>query len=107
LSGLSVTLINGTKGVVIHTVSSFTPWVQFTILGHVDTIVDWTLSKQLSIKGHVLIWHVTSPVELLETTSPFEVSSAIKQHIFTTMRYYIDRIKIWDVVNEELAHDGT
>jgi endo-1,4-beta-xylanase len=75
--------------------------------GHVDTIVDWALSKQMSIKGHVLIWHVTPPVELLETMSPIEVSSAVKRHIFTTMGYYIDRIMIWDVVNEALAHDGT
>jgi endo-1,4-beta-xylanase len=75
--------------------------------GHVDTIVDWAISKQMSIKGHVLIWHVTPPVELLETMSPIEVSSAVKQHIFTSMGYYIDCIMIWDVVNEALAHDGT
>jgi endo-1,4-beta-xylanase len=75
--------------------------------GHVDTIVDWALSKQMSIKGHVLVWHVTSPVELLETMSPTEVSSAVKRHIFTTMGYYIDRIQMWDVVNEALANDGT
>jgi endo-1,4-beta-xylanase len=61
----------------------------------------------MSIKGHVLIWHVTPPVELLETMSPIEVSSAVKQHIFTSMGYYIDCIMIWDVVNEALAHDGT
>ena len=75
--------------------------------GHVDTIVDWATSKQMTIKGHVLVWHVTSPVELLETMSPREVGSAVKRHIFTTMGYFIDRIMIWDVVNEALAHDGT
>jgi len=73
---------------------------------HVDAMVDWALEHDIHIKGHVLVWHVTSP-PFLEDMSPEEVRRAVKQHIFTTMAYFKDRIKMWDVVNESLASDGT
>ena len=73
---------------------------------HVDAIVDFALKHNLEVKGHVLVWHVTSP-PCLEDMSPDEVRSAVKRHIFTTMGYFRDRIQIWDVVNEALASDGT
>ena len=69
-------------------------------------MVDWAISHNMKIKGHVLVWHVTSP-PFLEEMTPTEVRHAVKRHIFTTMGYFKDRIKMWDVVNESLASDGT
>ena len=69
-------------------------------------MVDWAISHNMKIKGHVLVWHVTSP-PFLEEMTPTEVRQAVKRHIFTTMGYFKDRIKMWDVVNESLASDGT
>ena len=73
---------------------------------HVDAIVDFAMHHNLHIKGHVLVWHVTSP-PFLEDMTPSQVGEAVKRHIFTTMNYFKGRIKMWDVVNESLASDGS
>ncbi|KAL3777160.1 hypothetical protein ACHAW5_000147 [Stephanodiscus triporus] len=73
---------------------------------HVDDMVDWAVSNDMHVKGHVLVWHVTSP-PFLEDMSPEDVRGAVKRHIFATMGYFRDRIRMWDVVNEALADDGT
>ena len=74
---------------------------------HVDQMVDWALARNIKVKGHVLVWHVTSPVELLEPLTPHQVKEELKRHIYTTMGHFKGRIKVWDVVNEALAPDGT
>ena len=73
---------------------------------HVDSMVDWGIQHDMHIKGHVLVWHVTSPPMLEDMTSD-QVCQAVKRHIFTTMGYFKDRITMWDVVNESLASDGS
>lgn len=73
---------------------------------HVDAMVDFAIRHNLHIKGHVLVWHVTSP-PFLEEMSSIQVKEAVKRHIFTTMNYFKGRITMWDVVNEALASDGT
>eukprot|EP00980_Cylindrotheca_fusiformis_P009345 scaffold2047_cov129-Cylindrotheca_fusiformis.AAC.24 len=74
---------------------------------HADAIVDWSIRHGMKVKGHVLAWHVTSPVSLLERMSPEDVEEHLRRHIFTTMGHFYGRIKTWDVVNEALAPDGT
>ena len=68
--------------------------------------MDWALENNLKVKGHVLCWHVTSP-EVLKDMGPDKVREQLRRHIFTTMGHYRGRIKVWDVVNEALAPDGT
>jgi endo-1,4-beta-xylanase len=74
---------------------------------HADAVVDWALTHNMKVKGHVLVWAVTSPTKLLEEMAPAAVREQLKRHIFTVMGYYRGRIKVWDVVNESLAPDGT
>jgi endo-1,4-beta-xylanase len=78
---------------------------------YADQMVDWAIQHGLRVKGHVLVWHVTSPTALLQnivdTTSSEELRNAIKQHIYTVMGHYKGRIQDWDVVNEALAPDGS
>ena len=73
---------------------------------HCDAMVDWALSKQMKIKGHVLVWHVTTP-DYVEQMSSDVIREELRRHIFTTMGHFRGRIKCWDVVNESLAPDGT
>jgi len=73
---------------------------------HADSIVDWALKNDMKVKGHVLLWHVTSP-KLLEDLEPADVREQVRRHIFTVMGHYRGRIHLWDVVNEALAPDGT
>lgn len=69
-------------------------------------MLDFAAKHNLHVKGHVLIWHVTSP-PFFEDMTGEEVRECIRRHIFTTMGYFRGRIKMWDVVNESLASDGT
>jgi endo-1,4-beta-xylanase len=71
-----------------------------------DQIVDWALERDMKVKGHVLVWHVTTPA-FLEDMEPEQFRSQLKRHIFTTMGHFRGRIKLWDVVNEALAPDGS
>eukprot|EP00804_Cyclotella_cryptica_P007198 CCRYP_009728-RB/>CCRYP_009728-RB protein AED:0.30 eAED:0.30 QI:190/1/1/1/0.5/0.33/3/3035/476 len=73
---------------------------------HVDTMVDFALQHNMHIKGHVLVWHVTSP-PFLEEMSGDQVRECVRRHIHTTMGYFRGRIHMWDVVNESLASDGS
>ena len=74
----------------------------------VDRMVDWCWSQGITkIKGHVLVWHVTSPVKILEQMDAAQVRQAVRRHIFTVMNHFRGRIAVWDVCNECLAPDGT
>ena len=74
---------------------------------HADSIVDWCVQNGISkIKGHVLVWHVTTP-KFVEDLEPSMVREQLKRHIFTCMGHFQGRINTWDVVNEALAPDGT
>lgn len=73
---------------------------------HADMMVDFAKKHNLHVKGHVLVWHVTSPPFLEEMTGE-EVRECVRRHIHATMGYFKGRITMWDVVNESLASDGT
>jgi endo-1,4-beta-xylanase len=72
-----------------------------------DSMVDWAVQRNMKVKGHVLVWHVTSPNHLLEEMEPEALRLEIRRHIFTVMGHYRGRISSWDVVNEALAPDGS
>lgn len=72
----------------------------------VDKMVDWALEHNLKVKGHVLVWAVTSPA-FLQDMEAHQVREHLRRHIFTTMGHFRSRIKVWDVVNEPLAPDGS
>lgn len=73
---------------------------------HVDRMVDFAIQNNMKIKGHVLIWHVTSP-SWLEGLDASALRNEMRRHIFTVMGRYKNEIKMWDVVNESLAPDGS
>jgi endo-1,4-beta-xylanase len=73
---------------------------------YADAMVDWCIHHNIrKIKGHVLVWHVTSP-KFLEDLAPHLVREHVKRHIFTVMGHFRGRIQCWDVVNESLAPNG-
>ena len=51
---------------------------------HVDSMVDWALKRKMKVKGHVLVWHVTTP-EYVNDMSAERIREELKRHIFTTM----------------------
>jgi endo-1,4-beta-xylanase len=71
-----------------------------------DYIVDWAKLNGKRIKGHTLVWHVTSP-SWLQDLSGKRVMDEMNRHIHTVMGHYYGQIEVWDVVNEALAPNGT
>ena len=71
-----------------------------------DKIVDWAVSRNMNVKGHTLIWHVTTP-HWLRDKPPAKVMEAMRRHIYTTVAHFRGRVDSWDVVNEALAPDGS
>jgi endo-1,4-beta-xylanase len=85
---------------------SFSPLSGCYDFGPSDKVVDWALSRGLAVKGHVLLWHVTSP-GWLEALPPPQLREAVRRHIHTTVGHFRGRVGSWDVANECLAPDGT
>ena len=74
--------------------------------GPADVIVDWARSREMHVKAHTLVWHVTSPAAL-KGLAPAQIREEVRRHIFTTCGHYYNRVHSWDVVNEALAPDGS
>lgn len=69
-----------------------------------DLIVDWALANGLRVKGHTLVWHVTSPTQTwLRGKTDLEIREQVRRHVHTTCGHFYGRIASWDVVNEALS----
>ena len=74
-------------------------------MARVEQVVDWALANGLVVKGHVLLWHVTSP-GWLTALEPAQLREALRRHIYTVLGHFRGRVASWDVANECLAPDG-
>jgi len=81
-----------------------------------DAIVDWAIENNITMIGHVLVWHSQSP-DWLFFSAPgvpltrAEARSNMEFHIRTLAEHFTERGTIhafhsWDVVNEAIASDG-
>lgn len=76
-----------------------------------DKYVDFATSHGLYPIGHVLVWHMQTPLWVFyhgnsTPLSKDELLARLKDHIFTVVGRYKGRIKAWDVVNEVIGDDG-
>ncbi|KAG5178937.1 glycoside hydrolase superfamily [Tribonema minus] len=71
-----------------------------------DRIVDWARRGGNKVKGHTLVWHVTSP-KWIEEAPQARLREAVFEHIKTTMNHCLGKVYAWDVVNEPLHPDAT
>jgi endo-1,4-beta-xylanase len=88
-----------------------------------DAYVDFGLSNQMYIVGHTLVWHNQTPNWVFAGTNPApagggfgykgprasreELLRRMHDHIATVVGRYKGKIKVWDVVNEAVADNGT
>lgn len=100
--------------------------------GPADAFVNFGLSNNLYLVGHTLVWHSqtpnwvfagTNPPPGLDTNAPVrgfgsfgyrgprasreELLERMRDHIHTVVGRYQSKIKVWDVVNEAIADNGT
>lgn len=69
-----------------------------------DRLVDWAISNNMQVRGHALLWHVTTPDYFL-LGSPSEIKERLENYITTVVNHFKDRITVWDVVNEVVSDD--
>ena len=101
--------------------------------GPADAYVNFGVNNHMYIVGHTLVWHSqtpdwvftgTNPPPVMENNSPGrrrfgrfgfngprasreELLERMRAHIHTVVGRYKGRIKVWDVVNEAVADNGT
>ena len=77
-----------------------------------DRYVAFGLKNHMVIVGHCLIWHSQVPDWVFRDDNGNLLDRKallvrMKNHIYTVVRRYKGKIKVWDVVNEVLNEDGT
>jgi GH35 family endo-1,4-beta-xylanase/enterochelin esterase-like enzyme len=76
-----------------------------------DRFVAFGQKNKMFIVGHTLIWHHQTPRWVFQNADGNDVSrdvllTRMKDHIFTVIGRYKDRVNGWDVVNEALSDSG-
>lgn len=77
-----------------------------------DAMMQYAEEHDISVIGHVLLWHEQTPAWVFEgpdgqLASKSLLLSRLKHHVDTVMGRYKGRIHGWDVVNEALNEDGS
>jgi endo-1,4-beta-xylanase len=73
-----------------------------------DVIVDFAEAHAMKVRGHTLVWHHQLPSWLTESNwSRDELIRILQEHIATVVGKYRGRIRVWDVLNEAIADDGS
>lgn len=69
-----------------------------------DRVVDWALENGMDIRGHALLWHLSTPDYFYEGTRD-QIRARLETYIQTVVEHFRDRVQIWDVVNEVVSVD--
>jgi endo-1,4-beta-xylanase len=73
-----------------------------------DSLLSFASANDMTVHGHVLLWHNQQPAWLTNgTPTRASLLAALKDHIQTVVTRYAGRIATWDVANEMIADDGT
>ena len=81
--------------------------------GPADAYVNFGLSNHLYIVGHTLVWHQQTPgwvfagANSAARATRDELLQRMHDHIATVVGRYKGKVKVWDVVNEAVADNGT
>lgn len=77
-----------------------------------DSMVTFAMKNNLSVAGHVLVWHSQTPDWVFQDSLGNPLSreallTIMKDHILTVVSHFKGKVKGWDVVNEAVNDDGS
>ncbi len=98
----SITAENAMKMGPIHPTEKSYYW------NGADSIVAFAEKNRMKIRGHTLCWHNQTPVWFFKDSAGNEVTrevliARLREHIFTVVGRYKEKIYAWDVVNEAIS----
>jgi endo-1,4-beta-xylanase len=70
-----------------------------------DALLAWAKARQMSVRGHTLVWHESNPDWLAPALTKATAEKILRDHIKTVAGRYAGRIAQWDVVNEPLHEE--
>jgi endo-1,4-beta-xylanase len=76
--------------------------------GKGDRFVEFAQENGIRLRGHTLLWHQAVPSWIFIDDKGNDVSREVllermKTHIQTLIKYYGDKVEVWDVVNEAIG----
>jgi len=69
-----------------------------------DALVQFAEDNGMAVRGHALLWHLSTPDYFLEGT-PEQVRTKLETYVTEVVTRYRGRIFAWDVVNEVITDD--
>ena len=76
-----------------------------------DQIANYARENNMTMTGHALLWHRSTPSWVFKGLTPGEpesiekLKSRLKSHIETVVARYADVVDNWDVINEAISDD--
>ncbi len=71
-----------------------------------DAIVEYAEAHGMTVRGHALVWHESTPEWFLAGGDPQVVRERLETYIRAVVGRYRGRVFAWDVVNEAVGSDG-
>ena len=76
-----------------------------------DKFIEIGINNDMNIIGHCLIWHSQAPRWFFKDENGNDVTREVliqrmKNHIYTAVGRYKDKVHVWDVVNEAVDDNG-
>ena len=75
---------------------------------HADELLDYAEDNELTVHGHVLVWHSQIPDWMREFDGDQSAwVTMMENHVTQIATRYAGRLETWDVVNEAFNEDGS
>jgi len=73
-----------------------------------DSIVTFARARNMAVRGHAFVWHISNPRWLTTGNyTPEQLSDILQDHIKTVGGHFAGRVYAWDVVNEAFNDNGS
>jgi len=88
--------------------SSVHPKIDEYTFERADFVADFAGKNNLKMRGHTLVWHQQTGSWLFENDNGGQADketlyARMKDHIYTVVKRYADKIYCWDVINEAIS----